>query len=269
MGGKNYAGDFGAVGYEGVRYALEEPYLANKEKIAQSDIVFIAVPAPTTPAGFDDSIVRAAIGLVGVGKVAVIKSTILPGTTTAIQQEYPDRIVLYSPEFLSEATAAHDAAHPFSNIVGMALDDAPHKAAAERVQALLPSAPFSLVCTSTEAEFIKYAHNGSGYVQIVFFNLMYDLAKQLGAAWEPVEQALAHDIYICNRYAKPVHKSGRGAGGHCFIKDFAALRGMYEKTVGDTVGGAVLEALEAKNIALLKESGKDLDLLQGVYGNRV
>ena len=271
--GKNYADDFEARGYETVRYALEEPYCANKKKIQDCDIVFIGVPTPTLPSGgsatFDDSIVREAVGLVGPGNIAVIKSTILPGTTANIQKQYPDRVVFCSPEFLSEATAAHDAAHPFSNIVGMSVDDAEHREAAERVQAVLPTAPFSLICTSTEAEFIKYAHNGSGYVQIVFFNLLCDLAKKLGADWTPIEQALAADVYICNRYAKPVHKSGRGAGGHCFIKDFAAFRGLYEQAAGDAAGVAALAAIEEKNIQLLRASGKDLELLRGVYGATV
>ena len=38
--------------------------------------------------------------------------------------------VLFSPEFLSEATAARDAAHPFSNIIGLSVDDERHRAAA-------------------------------------------------------------------------------------------------------------------------------------------
>ena len=267
--GKNYADDFERRGFSTVRYALEEPYQANKSKIAGCDIVFVAVPTPTTPEGFDDSIVREAIGLVGEGKIAIVKSTIVPGTTKSFQEQYPDRIIFYSPEFLSEATAAHDAAHPFSNILGSAIDDAAHRAAAEEVHALLPQAPFSLTCDSTEAEIIKYAHNGSGYVEIIFFNLMYELVQKSGANWAPIEQAMQADPYIANRYAKPVHKTGRGAGGHCFIKDFATLRSVYEKQVGDAAGVAALSALEAKNIALLKESGKDLDLLQGVYGESI
>ena len=47
--GKNYADDFERRGFEVIRYALEEPYRANKEKIRECDIVFIAVPTPTTP----------------------------------------------------------------------------------------------------------------------------------------------------------------------------------------------------------------------------
>ena len=54
--GKNYADDFERRGYKVVRYALEEPYRKNKEQIRDCDLVFIAVPTPTTPKGFDESI---------------------------------------------------------------------------------------------------------------------------------------------------------------------------------------------------------------------
>ncbi|MEK7086356.1 MAG: hypothetical protein AAB951_01045 [Patescibacteria group bacterium] len=267
--GKNYADDFEHRGYKTVRYALEEPHLNNKDKIKECDIVFIAVPTPTTPEGFDDSIVRDAIPLVGEGKIVIVKSTIVPGTTKSFQEQYPDRVIFYSPEFLSEATAAYDAAHPFSNILGSAIGDEAHRVAAEQVHAILPSAPFRQTCDSTEAELIKYAHNGNGFVAVIFFNIMYDLAQKFGVDWAVMERALQADPFISSHYTKPMHKTGRGAGGHCFIKDFAALRGLYEKQVGDAKGVAALSAFENKNIALLKESGKDLDLLQGVYGGTI
>src|SRR3989338_6825777 len=75
--GKNYANDFEKRGLKTVRYALEVPYAQNKEKIKECGIVFVAVPTPTTPKGFDASIVESALGLVGKGKIAVLKSTIL------------------------------------------------------------------------------------------------------------------------------------------------------------------------------------------------
>lgn len=264
--GKNYADDFEQRGYRTVRYALEEPYVANREKIKDCEFVFIAVPTPTTPSGFDYSIVRSAIGLVGKGKAAVIKSTIVPGTAKRLQDEFGDKTVIYSPEFLSEATAAHDAAHPFMNIVGLTKDTPTQKAVAEKLHAILPPAPFSQTCSSTEAEIIKYTHNGSGYTQIMFFNLMFDLASHHGCNWNMIRRAIEADPLVNNRYARPIHKSGRGAGGHCFIKDVAALRAEYSEKVGNEAGTALFEAMERKNIELLKGTGKDLDLLQGVYG---
>jgi UDP-glucose 6-dehydrogenase len=71
------------------------------------------------------------------------------------------------------------------------------------------------------------------------------------------------------KYMNPVHKTGRGAGGHCFIKDFAAFSELYKEKVGDTIGNSILDSLEEKNLNLLLSSKKDLDLLQGVYGDNI
>ena len=87
--GKSYADDFERRGFEVIRYALEEPYIKNGQGIGECDIVFIAVPTPTTPRGFDDGILQQVIGMVGSGKIAVIKSTVLPGTTAKLQAANP------------------------------------------------------------------------------------------------------------------------------------------------------------------------------------
>jgi hypothetical protein len=71
---------------------------------------------------------------------------------------------------------------------------------------------------------------------------------------------------IPNRYSSPVHKTGRGAGGLCFIKDFSAFAKLYRETVGKEEGIEFLKAAEKKNIMLLLGTNKDLHLLEGVYG---
>ena len=270
--GKNYADDFERRGLPVIRYALEEPYLQNKEKIKECEIVFIAVPTPTTPEGYDDSIVRAAVEVTSPGTIVVIKSTIIPGTTESIQKQYPDRIVMHSPEFLRVTTAAHDAAHPDKNIIGIVSEE--HRAKAEKVLSVLASATYSSICTAREAEYVKYANNLFLYMKVMFANIFYDLVKADGCDYEEIKKALAADPRIGPSHLTVVHESGhqgskpgRGAGGLCFIKDIAALRQMYEKTLPeDKNGAAVLRALECKNIGLLLESAKDLDLLRGVYG---
>jgi len=268
--GKAYADNFEERGYQSVRYSLEKQWIKNKDRIAQCDIVFIAVWTPTTPKGFDVSVVESVLPLVGKGKVAVLKSTIVPGTTEELQKKFSDIILLYGPEFLSVASHLHDAAHPFVNLVGMPVNDAKHFNAAERVMKILPRAPYSDICKSAEAEIFKYTHNASGYTQVILFNLMYDLAQKLGADWDVVNRAVQADPLIAKRYSNPVHKKGRGAGGGCFIKDIAALRARYKKLVPEDISGLkVFEAMEAKNIDLLLSTGKDFDLLQGVYGEGV
>lgn len=270
--GKQYADDFENRGYSVTRYDLSEQHRGNKNLIADCDIVFIAVPTPTTPDGFDASIVEGVLDLVGIGKIAVIKSTLLPGTTERLQKLMPDRIIMHVPEFLREATAAKDVAEPERNIIGLAEDTTEQRAAAKRVLSVLAPAPYSCVITAREAELVKYAGNVFLAVKVVFANLLYDLSAGLDTSYEHVREALGADSRIGYSHLSPVsasghdsEKPGRGAGGHCFIKDLEAFRLAYAN-LGDDEGNDVLSAIVRKNNALLCASGKDLDLLHGVYG---
>jgi UDP-glucose 6-dehydrogenase len=267
--GKAYADNFEERGYETVRYSLDKQWKKNKDRIKDCDIVFIAVWTPTTPKGFDISVVESVLPLVGHGKIAVIKSTILPGTTAELQKKFPHITVLFGPEFLSISSHVHDAAHPFANLIGMPESDAKHYLAAERVLKVIPKAPYSSICKSAEAEIFKYSHNASGYVQVILFNLMYDLGQKFNVNWDVVNRAIQADPLISNRYSNPIHKSGRGAGGGCFIKDVAALRAHVKKHLPhDKLALKVFEAMEAKNLHLLTSTNKDLDLLEDVYGKK-
>lgn len=265
--GKHYADDFEARGYPIVRYALEEPYRANRDAISWCDMVFVAVPTPTTPQGFDDTAIRAVLPLVGAGKTAVIKSTIVPGTTEAMQRLFPGIFVLHSPEFLAEATAAHDAAHPNRNIVGIPIGSDEYRAKAQAVLDVLPDAPYVRIMPAQDAEFVKYAGNCFLFTKVMFTNLLYDLIVARGGDWSLVRDALIHDPRVGASHTTPMHGGGRGAGGDCFIKDFEAFRAMYAQSLGDERGDAILTALRDKNIQLLVDSGKDMSLLRGVYGD--
>lgn len=264
--GKNYADNFAERAYQVVRYSLAEEHQSNRQLITNCDIVFIAVPTPSTPTGFDDSAIDQALSLVGQGKIAVIKSTVLPGTTEKFQQKYPEIVVMHSPEFLTEATARADADKPNRNIIGVTVLDDFHRLQAERVLAVLPPAPYQLICQAKEAELIKYGGNCWFYFKVVFINLLYDLSQKLNCDYNVIKQALSADPRIGETHLDPIHKSGRGAGGHCFIKDFAAFSRLYDELIGDKAGRELLRTMAEKNIALLKASHKDLDLLAGVYG---
>jgi len=265
--GGSYSNNLEKRGFEIVRYSLEEQYRANQDQIRYCDVVFICVPTPTTQKGFDASIVAEGLSLVSKGKIAVIKSTMLPGMSRKLQKKFPHIIILYSPEFLSVGTAQEDVDQPFSNIIGMAGDDAKHRAAAKLVNSILPPAPFTHACSSEEAELIKYGHNMSGYMQVLTFNLLYDMAEKLKCDWGAIQPALCADPSISNRYSVPVHNCGRGAGGACFIKDIAAFAHLYREVVGRLEGQTFLEAAQKYNIQLLMDSEKDLDLLKVVYGS--
>ncbi len=275
--GKNLADHFEERGFETVRYAKEPAFEMNKDAITECDIVFIAVPTPSTPTGFDDRILRSVLPLVGKGKTAVIKSTILPGSTDELALLYPDRFIMHAPEFLRETSVRPDIDTPDRHIIGIPspfLDDEVWQAKAEEVMSILPDAPYKTICRASEAELTKYGGNNFLYMKVVFMNLMYDLATHHGARWDVVAKNMTADPRIGASHMQPVHQyahmggnEGRGAGGHCFIKDFAAFRQLFEQRLShDREAIMLLRAFESKNNQLLRDTGKDLDLLNGVYG---
>ncbi len=264
--GKNYADDFEKRGYSVVRYAQEPEYVGNKDKIADCDVVFIAVPTPSTKEGFNMNILESVLPLIGKGKIAVIKSTLLPGSAKKIQEKNPHIIILNCPEFLSKKTAAYDAAHPIMNIVGIPIADKIHEKAAEQVLSILPESPIKKIISTDEAELIKCAHNVHGYIRIVFANILYDIAEKMGMNWEHIAEPLKADPMMSPYYLDPIHKTGRGAGGVCFIKDYEAFSHFTKAVLGDKKADAVFEAIKEKNIELLVSSGKDIEVLKSVYG---
>lgn len=260
--GNSYANNFEKRGYEVIRYGLEPQYKVNKDKIKECDIVFIAVPTPTIKGKFDDSVVDEALSLVGQGKVAVIKSTILPGTTEKFQNKYKDIVVLHSPEFLTEVSAQYDADHPSRNVIGYV--DEIGERASHSVMRVLPDCPYRSIVPARTAELIKYCNNVWFYTKVIMANLFYDLSVKLDVDYQMVKEAMGFDPRIGFTHLDPIHKSGRGAGGHCFIKDFAAFKSVYDKS-GDKLGSQLLKAIEDKNIELLQASNKDLNILEQVY----
>ena len=271
--GKNMADSFVERGYEVVRYALEPQYAENKDAINDCDMVFIAVPTPTTPDGFCSAALEAVLPLVGQGKTAVIKSTILPGTTRRLQLAFPDITLMHSPEFLREKQAAEDTRSPARTIIGTTSDGEAVHQAALAVQAVLPVSPYNCICTAEEAELIKYGGNTFLAMKVIYMNLLYEMTEALGVDYQVVADAMGADPRIGSGHMNVIDSSGhpgavagRGAGGHCFPKDLAALRESYEALVQKESGTALLRSLETKNNELLRESSKDLDLLEGIYG---
>ncbi len=271
--GKSYADDIERRGHEVVRYALEAPYRKNKDKIRVCGLVFIAVPTPTTPRGHDFSIVEGVLKLVGAGSTVVIKSTLLPGTTVRLQKKFPKLFIMHSPEFLVARTAGKDATTPLRNIIGVPRTTKAYMERAKTVMRILPKAPFELICPVADAELIKYAGNFHLYLKVLFANIVYNAAQAIGADYEVVQKAIAADPRIGASHLQVIHdsghkgaKKGRGAGGLCFIKDVSALADFYKKYAKDPYGEKLFDAAMRMNAALLLESGKDLDLLEGVHG---
>jgi UDPglucose 6-dehydrogenase len=189
--------------------------------VEDAEIVFVCVPTPYTPGiGFDDSHLLEAMSTLGGAKLVVIKSTVLPGTTDLLQERYPQHRFMFNPEFLREASAFEDFVSPDRQIVGCTEAS---RAEADGVMAILPRAPFELVCTAAEAEMAKYAANSFLAVKVSYANEIFDLCARLGIAYEPVRDIVAADVRIGASHMDVLSGGYRGYAGKCLPKDSKSL----------------------------------------------
>ncbi|NQU83147.1 MAG: UDP-glucose/GDP-mannose dehydrogenase family protein [Parcubacteria group bacterium] len=220
----------------------------SREKINSADIIFICVPTPyIEQKGFDLSFVEGALDVLDDGKVVIIKSTILPGTTDKIQEKYPNLKVLFNPEFLTEVTADQDMNYPDRQIVGYT--EKSHNVALDVMQ-LLPLAPFERVVPARVAEMVKYYGNTWFSTKVVFANQIYDLCQKLDTDYDSVKECVAPDKRIGRSHLDIFHKGFRGYGGKCLPKDTRALI-----QIGDELGASMelLKKVEELNNKLVSE----------------
>ncbi|MEK7647095.1 MAG: hypothetical protein AAB378_01810 [Patescibacteria group bacterium] len=210
--------------------ANQDPCL--KDDLQEAKIVFVCVPTPSRKDGrCDASIVESVVAQFrNVGpwdKIVVIKSTVEPGTTNALEKKY-NVAILFNPEFLTEARAEQDFVNPDRQIVGFTERSQPY---ARMVLDLLPLAKFEspgadrspIQITAFEAELIKYFANMFGASKVSFANAMNIVAEATGADYNQIRQAVSADGRIGESWMDVNHGSYRGFGGYCFPKDSRAL----------------------------------------------
>ena len=219
----------------------------HNDDINKADVVFVAVPTPTLKNGYSDtSIVEQAIETINDGKIIVIKSTIPPGTTEALQKKFPKKKFIFNPEFLTESQVWSDFVHPDRQILGLSSSVVSD---AREIMMLLPMASFmrpwstdytKKTINSTEAEISKYASNIFGYMKVIYGNMLADISAGVsellssqgvssGANYENIREVLSADPRIGPAWLNVNHGDYSGAGGFCFPKDMNAFITFLEK----------------------------------------
>lgn len=200
----------------------KEKNLGSLEEVNRADVIFICVPTPyIQDKGFDlSSVEEACQNIRGEGKIIVIKSTVLPGTTEKLQKQYLQHKFLFNPEFLTEATADQDMEYPDRQIIGFS--EKSYGVALDIMQ-VLPLASLERIMPATEAEMVKYFGNTWFSIKVIFANQMYDLCKKLGLDYGKIMEAAAADKRIGRTHLDIFHKGYRGYGGKCLSKDIKAL----------------------------------------------
>ena len=225
--------------------------LGSLEEVNSADVIFIAVPTPydEKTGGFDLYYVRVAMAQIHGGKIIIIKSTVLPGTTELLQKEFSQHKVLFSPEFLTEATALRDMFCPNRQIVGTTEKSAD---VGQEIMNLLPRAPFEKIIPAKEAEMVKYFGNTLYAVRVAFANQMYDLCGKIGIDYETVKECAKPEPMVGKSHLEIFHKGYRGYGGKCLPKDTRALIQLGAKAGAEM---SLLKAAEGYNNDLIATQG--------------
>ena len=220
--------------------------IGSPDEVNRADVIFIAVPTPFTfERGYDNSSVEESVANTKDSKTIVIKSTVLPGTTASLQKKYPQKKILFNPEFLKAKTSIKDFIHPDRQIIGVTKES---KGEAELILRLLPKAPHARVIPSAEAEMVKYFGNLFLSTKVIFANQIYDLCSRLGINYNAVKECAALDPRIGGSHLDISKDDYRGYGGGCFPKDVKALIQLARQ-----------EGLNPKLLETIEEINKELN----------
>jgi len=210
--------------------------------VSFADFLFVQVPTPSTKEGIDlacvDTVVADLKKLLNQesGKIIILKSTVLPGTTRKIAEELNGLAdVCYCPEFLQESTAKKDFLEPDRVVIGG------EECVTVKVAELFLSfgAPI-FGMTFEEAEMVKYASNNWFSNNISYWNDIVKLCGKIGADAQAVHRGVMPGKF----FGKHPWNIGSPFGGNCLVKDIRALLCFAREK---EVSMNVLESVEKTN----------------------
>lgn len=229
------------------------------EVIDKSEVIFLCLPTP-----FKGDFDRGNVGIdltdynkfidelcnhsnMHEGKIIVIKSTVVPGTTQKWIDKYPDCTFCFVPEFLTEKNWKYDSTHADRIVIG-SNDLHTQNRMVELYKSMLwtHSVPI-LVMSPTEAEFVKYTSNIMLASKVATSNMINSMAVKLGADWKNIAEGVGADKRIGRSHMQISEE--RGFGGKCLWKDGCALIGLANELGCDI---KALEELYKYNLRIRK-----------------
>ena len=195
------------------------------ELCGKAHVVFVCLPTPMRRDGSCDlSIVQQTVRNIDaqqLNNVAVIKSTVPPGTTGALNEECKNIQVVFNPEFLTEANYIDDFKNQNRIIIGGP------RPASTTVKNLFKKAFYStpiIKTGSSTAEMVKYFINAFLATKVSFANEIYKICEKTDIDYDKVvEYALYDDRIGKSHLTVPGPDDEFGFGGHCLPKDLNAL----------------------------------------------
>lgn len=237
-------------------------------------VYFVCVPTPMYEDGSPDvSIVEGVLDQIASApyfsdspeRVAVIKSTVPPGSTERWNKIFNDKglHVVFNPEFLTEANAVNDMREQNRIVLG---GPRPYINTVRNVfQRAFPKVPI-IKTSSTTAEMVKYVTNCMLSVKVSFANEVAQICEALDADglnidYDKVVEYAKFDRRLGESHWSvpgpvPTHDGRyvRGFGGHCFPKDINALMSVA-RAYG--VNPVVMQAAWEKNLEVRGTEDRD------------
>lgn len=199
-----------------------------EDTIKDSDYIFICTPTPTNMetgkcdySSVEDTLKNALPLAKGTDKIFVIKSTIVPGTTQYLIDNYPDLHIIYNPEFLTARSYKLDFINSSRIILGG--DEILCNKVAELYYKRFPMTPICIT-SPTAAEAVKYFSNCMLASKVGLCNEFYDICEIMKLDYIDIMAMVLMDGRIGKSHIDvPGHDGKRGFGGRCFPKDLKAL----------------------------------------------
>ena len=231
-----------------------------EETVNESDFIFLSVPTPANEDGsINLDILDGALKDIsevhnGKDNAILIRSTVIPGTTWALQQKYPQLNILFNPEFLTERSANFDFINQGRFIIGSG-DSMSSAMASEEFSELLKNRFGSCIsileCTYETAEMIKYMNNCFFATKVSFLNEMYQIAQKCEVNWEQAIDGFVADGRIGHSHLNVPGPDGKfGFGGSRFPKDIQAMIDFAEMF---GINPSVLKGAWEKNLEVRPE----------------
>ena len=231
-----------------------------EETVNDSDFIYLSVPTPANKDGsINLDILEGALDDIseihdGRDNAILIRSTVIPGTTWALQQKYPRLNILFNPEFLTERSANFDFINQSRFIVGNSgaqLNQGKSEEFVDLIKDRFGDCVAVMETSYETAELIKYMSNCFFATKVSFMNEMYQIAEKIDANWDEAVSGFVADGRIGHTHlGVPGHDGKFGFGGSCFPKDIQAMIDFAEMF---GLNPSVLKGAWEKNLEVRSE----------------
>ena len=214
-----------------IKFSCYDKYknIGNLEKCLETKILFLCLPTlyKEDIKCYDKSSINENMKFLSDNNykgLIVLKSTVEPGTTQKLSEEFENLNIVHNPEFLTARTAFDDFEKQNHIVLGKT-----SKIGNNEIQPLYDFFKNNYcdnisVVTSEESEMMKITANSFYSVKIQFFTEIYLLCQKLNISYENVKDLILKNGWVNKMHTRvPGHDGKVSYGGECFPKDSNSL----------------------------------------------